>query len=161
MKQILVILTMAIVAVCPAHGRVGETKEQIDQRYGAGQVSDIQRLQGAETFKYLKGNFQIEVVIYQGKSIWEIFQRHDVEITDADIKEILKASTEKTDSSAFDISTGPEKTWHFNQTKKLWERSGEPKLVGYRWPGHEDYFCVKDIAACDGLEKQIKGTPGF
>ena len=143
------IFTLA--AVYSSVGRVGETKQEIEVRYGVGPLSDIQRMVGAETYKYFKENFQIEVVIYEGKSIWEIIQRQDGDknITDAQIKDILNGYKE----------TG--RTWFFDQRQKRWERSNKPKYVAYRWPGHEDYLCIKDLAICDELEKKSKGSKGL
>lgn len=158
------------VAFSAVSARVGETKQEIDVRYGAGEKSNIQRLPGAETFKYLKNNFQIEVVMLNGKSIWEIFQRKDKLITDDDIKDLLKANValpENSDANSSKSSSWTEpngetkRTWYFNRQKQRWERSGKPRFVAYRWPGHEDYFCIKDVEACDAQEAKAQGVSGF
>jgi hypothetical protein len=31
-----------------------------------------------------------------------------------------------------------------------------PQLVGYRWPGHPDFFCIKDLKAYEAAEKKNK-----
>ena len=46
------ILASLLVSTTSAFARLGETREQIDKRYGQGTRSDIQRLEGAETIKY-------------------------------------------------------------------------------------------------------------
>jgi hypothetical protein len=144
-------MILMFAAIGSALARVGETQQEISARYGKGELSDIQRMPGAQTFKYFKGDFQVEVVISEGKSIWEIFQRQtgDKNLTDAEIKEILNAYKEGG------------RTWFYDQRLKRWDRSNKPKYVAYRWPGHEDYLCVKDLAACDALEKGNKGSKGF
>ena len=147
MKAHLILIAVTFATIATALARVGETAPEISARYGEGGLSDIQRMPGAQTFKYFKDNFQIEVVIYEGKSIWEIIQRQDADkmITDAQIKDVLAAYKEGGH------------TWFFNQRLKRWERSNQPKYVAYRWPGHEDYLCIKDLAVCDSLEKANKG----
>ena len=151
MRTLFAILALIFMNAAATFARVGETQHEITARYGAGGLSDIQRMPGAETYKYFKDNFQIEVVIYEGKSIWEIIQRQDADkmITDAQIKDILNVYKEGGH------------TWFFDQRLKRWERSNKPKYVAYRWPGHEDYLCVKDLAACDALEKGSKGSKGL
>lgn len=127
----------------PAHARLGETEQQIIARYGQGQPSDIQRQPGAQTLKFTKNNFQIEVVIDQGKSIWEIIKRLDTggEIPELDVKNILDGYKEQ------------KRNWRFDRRDNRWESPGKPKYIAYRWPGHEDFLSVKDIAACEALDK--------
>jgi hypothetical protein len=151
MKKPFIALILTFTATLSASARVGETQQEINARYGTGGLSDIQRMPGAETYKFMKGDFQVEVVIYEGKSVWEIFQRQtgDKNITDAEIKEILNAYKEGG------------RTWFYDQRLKRWDRSNKPKYVAYRWPGHEDYLCIKDLAVCDALEKGNKGSKGF
>jgi hypothetical protein len=73
----LLVLTAVVVSTHSALARIGETRKEIDQRYGEGKRSDYQRLAGAETIKYHFNNFQVEVVFHDHKAIWEIFQRQD------------------------------------------------------------------------------------
>jgi len=151
MKPTALTIALLFAALCSAFSRVGETQQQIEARYGAGPLSDIQRMPEAQTYKYMKDNFQIEVVIYEGRSIWEIIQRQDGDryITDPEIKDILNAYKEAG------------RTWFYDQRLKRWERSNKPKYVAYRWPGHEDYLCIKDLAVCDALEKSNQASKGF
>jgi len=151
MKHAFLMIAFAAVSCTSASARVGETEKEIITRYGDGARSDLQRQSGAETFKYFKNNFQIEVVIHDGKSIWEIFQKQDGDkyISDGDIKNIL------------DGYKAPGQGWLFDRQKKLWKRSGKPKYVAYRWPGWEEYLCIKDIEACEALDKQNPGSKGL
>lgn len=107
MKQALITSFAALMAFSSAIGRLGETKQEIITRYGQGQVSDIQRLTGAQTDKYFKNGFQIEIVMDQGKSIWEIIQRQDGggEIPDKDVKNILDGYKES------------KRTWRYDRQK--------------------------------------------
>lgn len=151
MKLAFFTIIAVVVSLDFAVARVGETEKEVVARYGAGAPSDIQRQAGAETFKYLKNNFQIEVVMLDGKSIWEIIQKQDGDkyISDKEIKTIL------------DGYKVPGQTWTFNIQKKVWARSGKPKYIAYRWPDHEDYLCIKDIVACETLEKANGGAKGL
>jgi hypothetical protein len=133
------IIAVLLVAASSLQARVGETRTQITARYGKGELSDYQRLSGAETMKYHHGNFQIEVVFADDKSIWEIIKREDHLIDKDDIKLLLEANKD------------PGTTWTFKRRDGQWQRSGEPKLVAYLWPQHEDFFCIKNPDACDAV----------
>ncbi len=150
-KYVIVAILSATVSFNSVSARVGENEQELVTRYGVGKPSDIQRQSGANTFKYFKNNFQIEVVLLDGNSIWEIIQKQDGDkyISDDDIKTIL------------DGYKKPGEKWTFDRRKKLWEKSGKPKYVAYRWPGHEDYLCIKDIAVCDELDKKQTGAKGL
>ena len=143
MKHVIPIATVLLVTVS-AHARVGETQNEIKARYGDGKKAQTQRLAGAETFEYEKNEFYVEVVILDGKSVMEIYA-HRKGTTDDAIKELLKANT-----------TSNETAWRFDRKENRWERGGTPKLVGYRWPGHPDFFCIKDLKACEAAEKKSK-----
>lgn len=130
-----------------AHGRVGETAEEITARYGAGKSTNA-RLNGATTTKYVKDNFEVEVTILDGKSIWEIYHRRDKVISDDDIKEVLKANSKPGTNS-----------WRMDKKDGRWERSGNPKLFAFREPGHPDFFSIKDIETCEKAEKKKSGVP--
>lgn len=133
------ILASLLAFTTSAFARLGETREQIDKRYGEGTRSDIQRLEGAETIKYHFNNFEIEVVFHGNKSIWEIFHQGNV-ISTRDIKMLLKANA------------GDGLTWQYEGSNHGWERSGSPKYIGYLWPGHEDYFCIEDVKAIEAIQ---------
>ena len=143
MKNCIGIITAVLIAALSAHARVGETQKQIATRYGDGKKAQSQRLAGAETFEYSKDDFYVEVVILDGKSVLEIYA-HKKGITDDVIKELLK------------VNSSAEATWHFDRKANRWERGGTPKLVAYRWPGHPDFFCIKDLKACEAAEKKNK-----
>ena len=140
-------IALALIAAQPSHARIGETAQEITARFGQGNKSgDRLSAPGAETYKYEKSGFFVEVVLLNGTSVWEIFKRKDQNITDDDIKAFLK------------LYDSPATTWRFDRKDKRWERSGKPKLVAYKWPGHEDFFCIKDIELCGGAEKKGKGA---
>ena len=141
MKTISVLIVIALaVSTTGAFARIGETRQEIDKRYGDGKRSDIQRLEGAETIKYHFNNFQVEVVFHDNKSIWEIFQRQDRLIESDDYRMLLKANA------------GEGKTWHYYRLNHRWERSGDPVYIAYLWPGHEDFFCIEDVKACEAIQ---------
>ncbi len=129
---LLLLLTLASV-----QARLGETRKEITTRYGGGELSDCQRLRGAETMKYHFGNFQIEVVFSGDKSIWEIFKREDRLIDEEDIAILMEANR------------APGTYWIYQRNANRWERTGSPQLIGYLWPQHEDFFTIKDPLACD------------
>lgn len=143
------ILTGLFVFTASAFARLGETREEIEKRYGKGTRSDIQRLEGAETMKYFYNNFQIEVAFHDNKSIWEIFHQGN-RISTRDIKMLLKANA------------GDGLTWQFKSMNHGWERSGSPKYIGYLWPGHEDFFCIEDVKAIETIQNSdASETGGF
>jgi len=131
-----------VLSICGAFGRVGETREQIEKRYGEGKRYEIQRLQGTETMVYHLNDTQVEVVFSDNKSIWEIFHPTRPE----DIRLWLKANAEDG------------KTWHYDGLNDRWERSGTPLLIGYAWPGHEDFFCIKDVKAVEAVQNSGTGN---
>jgi hypothetical protein len=135
-------LSLLVVSATSAFARIGESRPEIDQRYGEGKRADMQRLEGAETMKYHFSNYEIEVVFHDNKSIWEIFHQN---LNAANIKTILKANA------------GEGRTWHYDGMNHRWERSGTPKFIGYRWPGHEDYFCIEDVNACEAMQNGSAG----
>lgn len=137
---ILAALTAVLTFSSSVYARVGETREEIKARYGDGKRSEMQRLDGAETIKYSFKNFQIEVVFYDDKSVWEIVHRQDKLIDKDDVRLLLKANSMK------------DSTWRFNRLGNRWERSGTPMIIGYFWPGHEDYFSVEDVKACEAIQ---------
>ena len=54
------------------------------------------------------------------------------------------------------VNTAPGTAWQFRRKTNRWERSGTPQLVAHRWPGHPDFFCIKDLKACEEAEKKHK-----
>lgn len=130
-----------------AHGRVGETAAEITARYGEGKSANA-RVNGATTTKYVKDNFDVEVTILDGKSVWEIYHRRDKVISDDDIKEVLKAN-----------ATPGTNSWRIDKKDGRWERTGRPKLFAFREPGHPDFFSIKDIETCEKAEKKKSGVP--
>lgn len=142
MKTILLILTLVTCLTGSVFARVGETRQQIDTRYGQGtKTNDRLTAPGVETWKFDKAGYQIEVILLNGKSIWEVFHRKGQLISDEDVKGLI---------DLYDTTTT---NWRFDRKDKQWKRSGKPKLIAYRWPGHEDYFCIKDVDACEAAEK--------
>src|SRR5215469_6342967 len=143
------ILAALFVFTTTTFARLGETREQIDNRYGQGTRSDIQRLEGAETIKYFFNNFQIEVVFHDNKSIWEIFHQGN-RISTRDIKMLLRANA------------GDRLAWQYEGMSHGWERSGNPKYIGYLWPGHEDFFCIEDVKAVEAIQNSdVSEMGGF
>ena len=141
MKIALLIIIVTSLA-SSVFARVGETRPQIDARYGQGTKTKYRlTAPGVETWTFNKAGYQIEVIFLNGKSIWEVFHRKGQQISDEDVKGLI---------DLYDTTTA---NWRFDRKDKQWERSGKPKLVAYRWPGHEDYFCIKDAEACEAAEK--------
>lgn len=136
---------------CSLHARVGETEQEIKTRFGEGAPSDIQRQAGAQTLKFTKDNFQIEVVLHNGHSIMEIYRRLDVggELPKTDVENIL------------DGYKAQKRTWRYDRRDKRWESSAKPKLIAYLEPGHEDHFFIKDVGACETLDKAQTGSKGL
>jgi hypothetical protein len=125
------------------HAKIGETQKEIVARYGEGKKAETQRLVGAETFAYTSDDCYVEVAILEGKSALEIFAPKGG-ATEAVIKDLLQ------------MNTIPGTAWRFDKKANQWERSGSPKLVAYKWPGHPEFFCIKDLKACEEAEKKHK-----
>ena len=53
------------------------------------------------------------------------------------------------------------RTWRFDRKENRWESAGKPKYVAYRMPGHGDFFSIKDIEACEVLDKAGTGSKGL
>lgn len=136
---------------CSSYARVGETDQEIKARFGEGRPSDFQRQAGAQTLKFTKDNFQIEVVLHNGHSIMEIYRRLDVsgEMPKMDVKNIL------------DGYKAQKRTWRYDSEDNRWISSAKPKLIAYLEPGHEDHFFIKDIGACEALTKANSGSKGL
>lgn len=146
MKAFPILVLLMFTLALNAFGRVGETRQEIEKRYGTGQRFSIQRLAGAETMVYHLNDTEVEVVFYDNKSIWEIFHPTSPD----NIKVWLKANADDG------------KTWHYDGVNDRWERSGSPLLIGCLWPGHEDYFSIKDVKAIEtvqnsGTNNDLKG----
>ena len=133
-----------------AEARIGESQQEVATRYGqAKKEADRLKAAGAETYHYLANGFGITVVYLNGKSVWEMFERKDKEITDDDIKELLK------------VNSSGGHSWHFEKKDKTWER-GDKKLVAFREPGHSDFFSIKDADAVKAAEGKTKpSAAGF
>jgi hypothetical protein len=145
MKHALTTLAIALLLVQPTSARIGENRKEVVARYGNGEkFRDRLTAAGAETFRYEKSGFIIDVVFLDGKSVMEVIHRKDKTITDDDIKDLLK------------LYDSPSTNWRFDRKEKRWERGGKPKLVAFREPGHDDFFFIKDIEACDAVEKKTK-----
>ena len=145
MKNFVATTAAALAITVSAEARVGETAKEITARYGEGKKAQTQRLAGAETLKFKKDEFYVEVVLLDGKSVMEIYA-HEKGTSDAVIKEVLK------------VNSTPEAAWRFDRKENRWERGGTPKLVAHRWLGHPDFFCIKDLKACEAAEKKNKPT---
>jgi len=145
------ILSGLLVFTTSAFARLGETREQIDKRYGQGTRSETQRLEGAETIKYHFDSFEVEVVFHDNKSIREIFHNPQSHlISTRDIKMFLKANADH------------RHRWQYQGMNHGWERSGRPKYIACLWPGHEDYFCVEDVKAIEAIQiSNVSETGGF
>ena len=143
MKPFFAFVAAALLTTGPSHARVGETQKEISERFGEGKKADVQRLPGAETIAFEKNDFYVEVVMYEGKSIMEIYA-HRKGTTEEVIKDLLKVNT----------PTGT--SWRFDRKESKWQRDGKPKLSAYRWPGHPDFFCIKDVEVCASVEKKNK-----
>ncbi len=136
----LIVITAAFLFSVPSHARVGETEKEIAARYGEGKKAENQRIPGAVTFAYTRDEFYVEVVILDGKSVMEIYV-HKKGMTDDVINELLK------------VNTASGTAWQFRRKANRWERSGSPQLVAYHWPDHPEFFCIKDLKACDNASK--------
>lgn len=148
MRKFAVFFLLVTCSVTTVSARIGESKEEITKRYGSGvKTGDRLRSPGVETMKYNKGGMTIEVIFLQQRSIWEIYKRDDKNITNDDIKLLL------------DIYDTPRNNWRFDKQDSRWVRTGKPRLIGYKWPSHEDYFCIKNEEACEMAEKAGKIDP--
>ena len=144
---------LAAIIVCltgmSAQARIGETKAQIDVRYGDGhKIRDRIKGPGATTFQYKKNNYTIEVVFVDDKSILEVLHRDDKDITDDDIKDIIKLNQEAS-------------SWSYDRKDQVWKRR-DKKLEAFREPGHPQFLFIQDIAAVTALKGPRKAsTEGF
>ena len=143
MKHSLAIALVLALIATSAHARIGETREEITLRYGEGKKDDAPRIPGTERFNYSKNGFDIEVMFAAGKSVMEVFHRKDKEITDDDIKGLLKV-------------TAASQSWTFNKKNNQWMRR-DRKVRAFRQPGHSDYFFIQDTAAVKNTDTAGEG----
>ena len=142
MKHTLVIALAIALTAASAHARVGETLAEIALRYGAGTKDGVPRLPETERINYLKNGFAIEVMFAGGRSVMEVFHRKDKEITDDDIKELLKVN-------------GEGHSWTLDSKQNLWMRK-DRKIRALREPGHRDFFFIQDMVAVKNTGKVEK-----
>jgi hypothetical protein len=125
---------VVLVVAAKLHARVGETLEQVSDRYGTGQKQNCDRLPGGEKYYFVKKPYGIEVIVVNGKAVMEIFHRSEgPEISDGEIKELLKVN-------------GDSHAWSFDKKDSHWMRS-DRKMRAYRQPGHGDFFFIEDVEA--------------
>lgn len=169
MKQALLSSLLALTVVGSAVARLGETEKEIEARFGEVKPSGLQRQPGAQTFKYFMNGFEIQVVFDQGKSIWEIFHKKDGSgaFAESDIKNLLDGYKEPKEPknpkapNKLNEPTEPKRTWRFDRRENRWESPGKPKYIAYRMEGHDDFFCIKDLTACEALDRAAAGSKGL
>ena len=167
MKIVFLILLMALSSLLTATARLGETEQEIAARFGEGTPGGKQRQAGATTLKYSRNGFRIEVAFFEGKSILEIYHKEGGSGTfpDVDIEILLNAYKElkyaKDSKGVTESKEATKRTWRFDRREKRWESSGKPKYIAYRQPGHDDFFFIKDLDACEALDKGPSGAKGF
>jgi hypothetical protein len=163
MNRAFITTLLALTLISSAVARLGETEKEIEARFGEAKPSGLQRQPGAQTFKYLKNGFEIQVVFHQGKSIWEIFHKKDGSgaFPEADIKNLLDGYKEPKESNDPKQPKEPKRTWRFDRRENRWESAGKPKYIAYLMPEHKDFFCIKDLASCEALDKAAAGSKGL
>jgi len=104
MHQILIILIAAILAFSSsAYARLGETKTEIEARYGKSECQYCYTvvLTNSEKYVYESGGYRITVIFWDGISAEESFTRATYygaqpPLTDVDITTLLDAYNDKT-----------------------------------------------------------------
>jgi hypothetical protein len=142
MKTVIVATMLLVIAAASAQCRIGETLEELNARFGEGKKNSQKiRMKGHDQWYFEKDGIGVQCVMTDDACVMEVFHRVGAEITDRDIKEILK-------------SEGDGHGWGFDQRTKRWTRS-DYNLVAYREQGHNDIFYLEKSG------KAAKGLPGF
>ncbi len=111
-------------------GCLGMTPAEVARLYGQG--TPYRPRDGMEQREYGKNGYTIQVVFKNGHAVWEFFKREDIDITDANIQNILTAVG------------GGGFTW--DAQAKCFIHAGKMLKAG-REPGHSDFLFIKDEAA--------------
>jgi len=141
-RTALAVFAMALASTLTAHARIGETRAQIDARYGNGkQIRD--RLPETVQLEYHSGGFTIDVVFFNDRSVWELFKREDTLITDGDIDRVLNV-----------LAVG---RWRWDEKMCCWI-SPDGTMSASRQPGHPDFLSTKDIEKVKEIEERHKAN---
>ena len=142
------VILVATLSALPVHARIGETMEQLVQRYGEGQKVNNTRMPVGEQFEFTKKPFGVQAVMLDGKCVKEVLHRVEGPIiSDVEIKELLKAN-------------GEGHTWAYIRKDEVWMRS-DHKVRAFRQPGHPDFFFIEDVAAVKDAKNGKGKLDGF
>jgi hypothetical protein len=143
-KSIAVAVALLALSSLSAPARIGETFEEVSQRYGVGQKQDCDRLPGGEKHYFVKSPYGIEVILLNGKTVMEVVHRtQGPQISEDEKKELLKVN-------------GDNHAWSFSKRENHWMRS-DHKIRAYCQPGHPDFFFIEDVAAAKQARSGGKG----
>ncbi|HSI63191.1 MAG TPA: hypothetical protein VLE43_08725 [Candidatus Saccharimonadia bacterium] len=131
MKHFIMLAVGWVIASVPVEARVGESLDDLKARYG-DPVPLKPRFPGTTQFEFRKDNFSIKASFFDGRCVAEYFRREDREITDEDIKILLK--NYQKDGIRF--------LW--NARDKVY-RNNDKSLEAGREPGHRDFFYVSEV----------------
>jgi len=143
MKTIIIATSLLLFAATSAYCRIGETLEQLTARFGGEGKKNTGhvRMAGHDQWYFEKDGIGVNCVMSDDKCVMEVFHRIGSDITDLDIKDILKSEADG-------------HGWGFDKRTKRWTRS-DYVLVAYHEPGHHDIFFLEQIP------KGTNGLPGF
>lgn len=92
MKTLSIIVAAALLALCSAHARLGESEAEVEARYGKGKtmLSDARGVSKS----YKSGGLQIFVTFFEGRSNSEMYAKlNDGRLDDAEIRVLLDANS--------------------------------------------------------------------
>ncbi len=133
-------LFFCVFSSLPAFGRLGETPEEIEARFGKGEERNPPRFPNSRQMKYDHSGFEIHIFFYDGKSGLECYRRHSGRMSDKEIKEFIATLTDG-------------KQWSYSKRAKLWYRDNK-KTVAYREPGQVEWVWVEDRTLTKDVQKQ-------
>lgn len=82
-----VLLALLVALSGPAFARLGETQDQVFQRYGGGTPMEIST-QGIEGFRYRAGTIEVAILFHNGQSVME---RYDGANNEKELMALLKS----------------------------------------------------------------------
>jgi hypothetical protein len=141
MKPLLTVLCACMALTATTHARIGETLAELKARYGEGK-SVSPRMAQTEQYEWQKDGYKIQASLRNNVTVLEFFHRIDTQMTDDDIKALLKVYRK-------DVRF----TW---STRDNCFKSSDKKMIAGREAGHDDWIYVKDIAAMEVIGGQGK-----
>jgi hypothetical protein len=150
MSSCLLLIGVAAIslAVLPASARLGETKQEVDTRYGDGKDvtgtdPNAKLIKGAQQFFYHPPSGEVNVIFYEGKSVSERILLKNVATRKADAQAILDANAQGSH-------------WTFREKENRWRRTDQKAVAWFFGP---EWLFLSDAAYLKACEKDKGSGP--